>query len=397
MPWADEPPPGKRFHQLARTARNRWWRPLVGTLFLGAGALLAMIVLIVPMMIVWAATGHDMDDSGSKDSIFGSTNADLGFNLAGLALMTPVALFAAWWIQRRRPGTLLSVAGRIRWRWLLACCGLSLAFLVVSFGLSVGVGALGGDGGGGDDGHWVGWERFLVPAVLALVLVPFQATAEEVVFRGWLIQAVGAYTLEGRRPAIARALSRVLRTPWPGIVVAGLAFTAGHDYTGWGPVDIFMFGAVLGFLAVRTGGLESGMAVHTFNNLMSFLFPAALGTLDLDQGSVGWQPVVVDVSALVLYALAVLWLARRMGIANRTPSADPQDSPSAAAEDTPPAAAQDTPPAAAQSAPPAVAQDSPPAAVEDSPPGAQAPQGLPAHGAGDVQVPPGWPAPQAPQ
>ncbi|MFC4905792.1 CPBP family intramembrane glutamic endopeptidase [Actinomadura gamaensis] len=289
---------------------------------MGAGALLAMAVLIVPMMIVWTATGHRLDETGKQDSIFGNTNADMGFNLAGLALLIPIALFAAWWIQRRRPGTLLSVTGRIRWRWLLACCGLSLAFLVVSYGLSVAVGSLGGDTGDGDgsEGHWVGWGDFLVPAVIALVLVPFQATAEEVVFRGWLVQAVGAYTLEGRRAAVARALSRVLRTPWPGIVIAGLAFTAGHDYTGWGPVDIFMFGAILGWLAVRTGGLESGMAVHTFNNLMSFIFPAALGTLDLEQGSVGWQPVAVDVSALVLYALAVLWLARRMGIVNRTPS-----------------------------------------------------------------------------
>lgn len=327
-PWADEPPPGRRFHQLARTARNRWWRPLVGSLFVLTGAFVAMLVLLVPMMIVWRLTGHDLaDDSGKSGSIFASTNADLVFNLAGLALLIPVAGFGAWWIQRRRPGTLLSVTGRIRWRWLLICCALSLGFLAVSFGLSVGVGMIGGGDDGSDGGHWVGWARFLVPAVIVLVLVPFQATAEEIVFRGWLLQAVGAYTLEGRAAPVARALSRVLRTPWPGIVVAGVAFTLGHDYTGWGPVDIFVFGAILGWLAVRTGGLESGMAVHTFNNLMSFLFPAALGTLDLEQGSIGFLPVLADVTALALYALAVTWLARRMGITNRTPSPSQDDDP----------------------------------------------------------------------
>ncbi|WP_157429823.1 CPBP family intramembrane glutamic endopeptidase [Actinomadura oligospora] len=331
QPWADDPPPGRSFHQLARTERNRWWRPLVGSLFVLAGAFVAMFVLLVPMMIVWRASGHSLDETGKDGSIFGNTNADLVFNLLGLALLIPVAAFGAWWIQRRRPGTLLSVTGRIRWRWLLACCGLSLAFLVVSFGLSVAAGALGGGDDGGDGGHWVGWGKFLVPAVAVLLLVPFQASAEEIVFRGWLVQAVGAYTLEGRAAPVARALSRVLRTPWPGIVVAGVAFAFGHDYTGWGPVDIFMFGAILGWLAVRTGGLESGMAVHIFNNVMSFLFPAALGTLDLDQGSVGFLPVLADVTALALYALAVTWLARRMGITNRTPSPE-HDRPQASQE-----------------------------------------------------------------
>jgi membrane protease YdiL (CAAX protease family) len=108
--------------------------------------------------------------------------------------------------------------------------------------------------------------------------------------------------------------SAVFRTPWPGIVVGSALFTAGHGYTSWGILDIFLFGAIAAWLAVRTGGLESGIALHVFNNLMAFLLPAAVGKLDMEQGSVPWQVVLADVVPMVLYALAVVWLARRMRV-----------------------------------------------------------------------------------
>ncbi len=161
-------------------------------------------------------------------------------------------------------------------------------------------------------------ERLLVPAVVIVLLVPFQAAAEEYVFRGWLLQAVGSCTLENARSGIGRVFSAVFRTPWPGIVVGSALFTAGHGYTSWGILDIFLFGAIAAWLAVRTGGLESSIALHVFNNLMAFLLPAAVGKLDMEQGSVPWQVVLADVVPMVLYALVVVWLARRMRVQKLT-------------------------------------------------------------------------------
>ncbi|GAA5700870.1 hypothetical protein [Streptomyces avermitilis] len=47
---------------------------------------------------------------------------------------------------------------------------------------------------GGDDAglRWAGWDVF-APAMAMLVLVPLQSAAEEYVFRGWLMQAAGAF------------------------------------------------------------------------------------------------------------------------------------------------------------------------------------------------------------
>ncbi|MDL4819789.1 CPBP family intramembrane glutamic endopeptidase [Actinomadura opuntiae] len=314
-PWTVGPPPGTPFHRMARTPLHRWWRPLAGSVAIVlAGMALAVGMMIAGMVVRVVATGDAPDISGSDtDTLFGNSTADLAFNLATIAIFLPMALLAAWLLQRRRPGTLASVAGRLRGRWLLTCCGLALAFCAVSYASSIIASAFVDDSSSGGE-HWVGWGRFVPAAIVIVLLVPLQSSAEEVVFRGWLLQAVGACALENRTGRVGRALSAVFRTPWPGIVIGSAAFTSLHGYTGWGILDIFVFGAIAAWLATRTGGLESGIALHVFNNLLAFLGPAAVGQLDIDQGDVPWQYVVADIVPMVLYAAAVVWLARRKRI-----------------------------------------------------------------------------------
>ncbi|TDD87022.1 CPBP family intramembrane metalloprotease [Actinomadura darangshiensis] len=330
-PWTVPSPEGVPFHRVARNEAHRWWRPLVGSLAIAAaGMVLAIGLMLVGTIVRVLATGEVPDPAASDtDSIFGDQTADLAFNLGALAVFLPVALLGAWLVQRRRPGTLASVAGRLRWRWMLVCCGLAILFCIMSYATSIIASAAVDDPSGGDE-HWVGWGRFLAPAIVIVLLVPFQSAAEEFLFRGWLLQAVGACTLENARSRVGRAFSVVFRTPWPGIVVGSALFTAGHGYTGWGILDIFAFGAIAAWLAVRTGGLESGIAMHVFNNLIAFLGPAAIGELDIEQGGVPWQIVAADIVPMVLYAAAVVWLARRMRIPTVTAGRGDGDVPVAA-------------------------------------------------------------------
>ncbi|WP_157431620.1 CPBP family intramembrane glutamic endopeptidase [Actinomadura hibisca] len=352
QPWIVPPEPGRPFHQMARTAAHRWWRPLVGTLaILAAGLGLMMVLMIVGTIVQFAVTGEAAEPADGEP-MFGSVNAELAFNLAGLAVFLPLVLLAAWGIQRRRPGTLSSVTGRLRWRWLLVCAGLAVLFCIAGFGASL-LASMVVDDPADEAQHWVGWGEFLLPAAIILLLVPFQASAEEYMFRGWILQGVGACTLENSRGRFGRAMSRAFRTPWPGMVVGAALFTSGHGYTGWGVLDIFAFGVIAAWITVRSGGLEAAIALHVFNNLMAFLLPAAVGRLDLEQGDVPWQYVIADVVPMLLYAAAVSWLVRRKKIQNVVPDpaavavasdGAPADGPPA---NTPPPDARptDTPPA----------------------------------------------------
>jgi membrane protease YdiL (CAAX protease family) len=304
---------------MARTDVHRWWRPLVGTIAIlvggfGSAAVLGAAALIVAFVL----TGDEDIAAGRSDNILGSDLADLGLNLGILAIFLPFALLVPWLVQRRRPGTLSSVVGRLRWRWLLVCAGVAILFVGVSFGLSWLAGFAVEDQAEASE-QWVGWGRFLTAAAVIVALVPFQAAAEEYVFRGWLLQGVGACTLEATRRRAGQAFSVVFRTPWPGIVIGSVLFTSGHGYTGWGMLDVFLFGMIAGWIAVRSGGLEASIALHIFNNLVAFLLPAAVGQLDIVQGAVPWQYVVADVTSMALYAVVVLWLVRRLRVQTTVP------------------------------------------------------------------------------
>jgi membrane protease YdiL (CAAX protease family) len=297
------PLPGSPYHRLAHTPAHRWWRPLLGTVVIVSGYLIAIVVLMLALAVVGVLIDRPEDTDGLP--VFGAI-PDLAVDLIFVILLLPPVLLAARWVQRRPVGTLSSVLGRLRWRWMLGCGAVSVVMVVLLWVASTALLAVtGGDTGGGE--KWVGLGTFVAGLAVVLVLVPFQAAAEEYVCRGWLLQAVGAF----------------VRTPWLPIAVQALVFAALHGLgTPWGFADLIVFGVAAGWLAVRTGGLEATIALHVLNNLAAFVLSAAVvGGLSSDETATdaGWQVAVVDMTLVVLYAVVVRWLAKRFTIATTVP------------------------------------------------------------------------------
>ncbi|WP_051759460.1 CPBP family intramembrane glutamic endopeptidase [Herbidospora cretacea] len=294
--WIVPPPPGLRYDQLARTPVHRWWRPPLGTLLIvvvyvaltAALGLVAVLVAVVARQPTATTPGR---------VLFEDPVLDLAFQLVAIAIMTPIVLAAAWLVQRRPPGTLSSVAGRLRWGWLLRCVPLAvLAVVLGEAAQSLTLLATGVSPGYG----WAGWSDVLVPLVMLLLLVPVQAAAEEYAFRGWVVQAFGAY----------------LRNPWWGILISSGVFAAFHGYTDFGIAYTFGFGVLMGWVSVRTGGLEAAIALHAVNNLGAFGIAAVAGELGsaLEQGSLPWQTLVGTIVQFGVFGVGVVVLARKSGI-----------------------------------------------------------------------------------
>jgi membrane protease YdiL (CAAX protease family) len=287
-----------RFDHLARTSANQPWRAIVGTIIVAVGFfLVGAAVLIVGSVVAYLlGVPAPLDPV----NLFGDPVFGLVVVLLSIAVVLPVVFGTAALIQHRRPGTLSSVSGRLRWPWLARCVGLAVLALVL--GQVAQVLALSLSGENSDMFGWVGWGRFLPAIIVIVLLVPFQAAAEEYIFRGWFLQAFGAH----------------IRNPVWAILIGSVLFASLHGYSWAGLLDVFAFGVVMGWLAVRTGGLEAPIALHVMNNMLAFGLSAAAGQLDdaLDQGKtpVPWQALSGTVVQLGVYAFGVLYLAKKRSI-----------------------------------------------------------------------------------
>lgn len=279
------------YHRQAReTPEYSWWKlPIAGFLTVVLWLMATSFMVLVAFLLMSAFDGPGrlgewMDDAGAL-------NLDrpdfFALDMLSLALLIPAVLVAVLATGPRRIGYLTSVEGRMRWGWLKHTSVLA----VIVFG--GGIGALVALS------YWIDPDsvqspsafdgRVLVMLILVLTLTPFQAAAEEYVFRGYLIQLVGSWS----------------RFAWIPVVVSVPIFVAGHAYNLWGLIDVGLFGLMAGYLVIRTGGLEASIAVHAVNNITLMIFDS----LGMFSASDGGGPL--DLIPTVIMNLAFIGLVER--------------------------------------------------------------------------------------
>lgn len=292
---------GSSYHLLLRSqARHRWWRPLVVGL-VAVGIYLAVLLVIgVGVIVVGLAVpsvGRTIDRSGESELDLGNP-VTFGLLLGSLALVLPALLVATRLAGSGPVGLLSSVTGRLRLRWLGTALLLALAIWVPVMAVWAAVEAATG----------MLQIRQVAPAttltllLLTVTLVPFQAAAEEYLFRGYLVQLVGSWL---RHPAFAVLL------PIP-------LFVLGHDDGILGAIDVAAFALMCGWLAWRTGGLEAPIAAHLVNNIV-LMSLSAVGIGDPNANNTSTLGLVVSTGMMVVFTLVVSRSADSWGITRTRP------------------------------------------------------------------------------
>ena len=271
------------YHRLSHVnPRARWFTPVL------EGLLIAGIYFVLLLMVSFALLAFAVmlrvpyDYLTDLQRIYANVFKTPLVFVALLITIIPVipAIFIARLITNFKPlGLIHSIAGRMRWSYLSVFLG--FGFLI--FGLyNVGNLVLAGSLTTQNSVHPLNSGMFWLYIVLILLIVPFQCYAEELLFRGYLMQTVG----------------RWLKNPAWAIIIPAPIFMVLHGYGLWGLLSVLTMALIAGFLCWYTGGLEAGIGLHIANNVSIFIF----GLLGLEDpfGAVREEQPLDFVQALIL-------------------------------------------------------------------------------------------------
>ncbi|HSE08982.1 MAG TPA: CPBP family intramembrane glutamic endopeptidase [Nocardioidaceae bacterium] len=302
-------PEPREYHQMLRTWNYAWWKPVVGAVLVLVGMVLVAPLVLLPILVVGVMLeGGDFWENFQKAA---SLEAVGPASLLYLNLTLGSAILVTWavmrWVHRMRPRWLTSVMPKMRWKLLFIFIGISVVALIAQMLVAILIEAVMSGSQEvaptGELNELTGTTALL--AVIVLLTTPFQAAGEEYVFRGYLMQAVGALS----------------RSKWLALLVTATLFALAHGVQNF-PLffDRFMFGFIAGWLVIRTGGLEAGIAMHILNNFFAFGFALLFSDLSssLNVSEVGWENVPITLTQALTYAGLVLLVVRNRDVQRRT-------------------------------------------------------------------------------
>ncbi len=156
--------------------------------------------------------------------------------------------------------------------------------------------------------------RVFIPfAVLAILLTPIQTTAEELFFRGYLVQAGSLINRNW-----------VFLSIWSGVLFALPHFSNPEVASNTVVVllTFFVLGAFLAWISLKDGSLELAIGVHAANNLMAGLvvtFPESVLPTPAILTTTHFEPIFSLIAEVImcalLYLLVFVWRGRKQEVA----------------------------------------------------------------------------------
>ena len=246
----------------ARTGAPWWRAPFAFLALLGIWVAGSFITMLLAQLILWTLSPDQtyfeivaFTYQAMSDGVVGWSGALITLSaLLSLACLWP-ASWAAQLIVGSGLGRLLSLRGKLRWRLLAkgfsACLPIFILIMAISIAFEPAQYSLADRLG----------ELALYLPILSLALF-LQASGEELVFRGWLVQQLGRVWTH---PLFTFGLSALL---------FALLYGANNEVLALGPLAFLIFFAASlapAYAVWRTGGLEIAFAFHTVNNVIASL------------------------------------------------------------------------------------------------------------------------------
>lgn len=270
------------FITLPRTfEKYRWYKPILVFII---GLILMIIFQLVMDEIFINLYGLSFVDNivNGGYEVLNNALAELYSDL-GVIVMIP-ALYIASKIVRDRPfSSYISKSGRWNFKLYLKALVIPLVLFIIFNAISAAI--------TGPEGTFQLSFSYLI---VILIFLPLQCIAEELVFRGLIMQTFGAW----------------FKIPIVAVILQSIIFALSHGYNTFGLFEIFVSGLIFGFFAWKTNGLEVSSALHTANNLSISLF-VMLGIMTPTSSPQLWE-TVASIVFLILLAIIMHYIGNRM-------------------------------------------------------------------------------------
>ncbi|MFK5879279.1 MAG: CPBP family intramembrane metalloprotease [Flavobacteriaceae bacterium] len=290
--------------QQAYSGKHEWWRYFVGVVI----AIIGVGIFSIPHSVALLATeGIDlsqMDDMNYILSLF-EPNLNLIFILLPFVGGIIFLFIAVKFLHKQSLIRLTTSRKKTDWkrvRFSFLFWGIvSSSMIVLDYYLS-------------PDDYLLNFqlEPFLILAVIAILLVPIQTSFEEYLFRGYLMQGLGAIAKNRWFPLLMTS------------VVFGLMHYANPEVEKMGMIIMVYYigtGLFLGIMTLMDEGLELALGFHAANNLFTALLVTADWTAfqthsvlrDTSEPTAG---VDILVPVLVIFPIILLVFSKKYGWSN---------------------------------------------------------------------------------
>lgn len=269
---------------IGRTFENyKWHKPLLTIIV----TIIIYVILNTVVTAIFAGIYGDTFITNLSDTYEAMNMADATtiYGFLVLILFIPSIYIASKIVKDRPFSSYASSRGGWDWKLYLKCLVIPIAIYVVMTLISVAV-----------QGQAHGVNR-LTPlvAVVFIVLICIQSIAEEFLFRGIIMQTIGSWI---NIPAVA-------------IIITSALFAALHPYNTIGVVTTFIVGVMLAVVAWKTNGLEAGSAIHSINNITSFM----LGFSGIQQIATNATAVdaVINLASQMISIIVIIYMGKKYG------------------------------------------------------------------------------------
>ena len=286
------------YPQILRGESYVWWRSLLGALFgISMFILLTAVLSQAVVTLAWSLTSGDYPYASYYREAFAFERpvGMLATNL-GIAVLIPISWVLMLAVHQDATALVELGPPGIRWRYLLGCLVVAVVSLNGVLLLSTTL--------VGEPLRFSPQPGFWGFFVVIVLTSPLQAVAEEVFFRGYLMQALGSLVAQ----------------PWFGVVVSAVVFALLHGVQN-PPLFVarLAFGLLAGVLVWRTGGLEAGIAAHIVNNVFAYTIAGlttSIATLKAVR-EISWVDAAFDIGGFALFAALAYGLFRLLRLPYR--------------------------------------------------------------------------------